>query len=98
MPERRRNARRSIPGFCSASAALSEARRAWRSVLLISTGASSLRIAVDAIEGPHVIALLLSRLALLIVGLGIGFRLGRKRRGGRSRCADSQHAKELTTA
>src|SRR3954468_7586699 len=64
-PERRRNARRSRPPLCSDSAALSEVRRAWRSLLLISTGASSARVAVDAIERLHVIGFFVSRLALL---------------------------------
>src|SRR3954468_10080932 len=41
MPERRKKVRRSRPPpFWSASVALSELRRAWRPVLLISTGAS----------------------------------------------------------
>src|SRR3954447_3109679 len=98
-PERRRNARRSRPPpLWSANAAPSDERRAWRSLLLISTGASSGRIAVDAIERLHVIGFPVTRLALLIVGFGIGFRLDRaKRRRCRCRCAGASQAKELTT-
>src|SRR5947207_14442236 len=99
-PERRRNARRSRPPpFCSDSAALSEVRRAWRSLLLISTGASSARVAVDAIERLHVIGFPVPCLALLIVGLGVGLRLrGAKRRGCHGGRSSSEHAKKGTTS
>src|SRR5947207_7907862 len=99
-PERRRNARRSRPPpFCSDSAALSEVRRAWRSLLLISTGASSARVAVDAIERLHVIGFPVSCLALLIVGFGVGFRFPcAERRGRRDGRACSEHAKKFTTS
>src|SRR5437763_1764445 len=83
-PERRRKLRRSrAPCDWSLASAASEPRRAWRSVLLISMSASSTRIPVDPIERLHVGGVrLVARLALLVVGLGVGVRLDRERPGG----------------
>src|SRR4051794_26339162 len=101
-PERRRKSRRSRrPLDWSASAAASLPWRAWRSVLLISTAASLFRrIAVDAVKGFYVIGFFVTRLALLLVVLGIGGRDGRKRPGA-DRCnarACRHRAEEVATA
>ena len=65
----------------SLAKAASEPRCLSRSVLLISTVPPSARITVDAIKGLHVIGFLVARLALLIVGLAVGYGLGRERNG-----------------
>src|SRR5215204_3960441 len=75
-PDRRRKERRLMPPEeLPANAAASCPRRASRSVLLISTVRLPL-VAVDAIEGLHVISDLITRLRLRIFFL---------LRGGRSR-------------
>src|SRR5262245_44584652 len=60
---------------------------------------SSARIPVDPIEGLHVLGFLVTRLAFLVVALGVCASFTRERSGRRSRdgrtCA--QRAKELTT-
>src|SRR5438874_6233561 len=62
-------------------------------------GGSSARIPVDPIEGLHVLGFPVTRLALLVVALGIGARFTGERPGYRDRNgrAGAQRAKELTT-
>src|SRR5208337_2299883 len=73
-------------------------RPAWRCVLLISTGASSAGIAIDAIEGLYFVGLAIVGLSLLIVALGV--RMGALHKGdrgcGRKCRAGAQRAKEIT--
>src|SRR5262249_37655758 len=58
----------------------------------------SARIPVDPIEGLHVFRFLVTRLAFLIVALGVGARRAGERRGSRGRCARAERAKKLATA
>src|SRR6516225_4015939 len=70
-PDRRSNVRRSMPAV-EAGVAANAPRWTGRCVLLISTGASSARVAVDAIVGLHVLGLAIAGLSLLIAGLSVG--------------------------
>src|SRR6516225_6294902 len=57
----------------------------------------SARIAVDAIIGLDLVALLVAWLALLVVGLAVGLCFGRERSDRTGRGTGAEHAKELTT-
>src|SRR5262249_62211581 len=57
----------------------------------------SARIPVDPIEGLHVFRFLVTRLAFLIVALGVGARRAGEQRGSRGRCARAERAKKLAT-
>ena len=97
-PDRRRNVRRSRPLECVASVAASVPRRAWRSVRLISTGASSGlgRITVHAIVGLHVIGFPVTGFSFFIVGLAVrlgggGERSSPRRRRRRRQAREGSH-------
>src|SRR5712691_1799296 len=97
-PERRKKDRRSRPPFdIPCSAAESAPRRTGRSDLRISMIASSARIPINAVVGLHVLGLLVTRLAFLIVGFRIGpsGRCERARGGCRDTRAGAERAKEI---
>jgi len=97
-PDRRRNVRRSRRPSTSLAITTAAPRDFWRSVLLISTIVSSARIRVDAIEGLHVIAFLISSLPLFIGRFVIGIRVVQKERHAcRRRSGDAKSMQELTS-
>src|SRR5262245_18753662 len=98
-PERRRKARRSRPPSARPCSALASApRRTWRCVRLINMGGLSFRwIAIDAIIGLDVGRIrIVSRLALFLVGLGVGARFTGQRHGGGRSASAAERAQEFT--
>src|SRR6185312_626719 len=100
-PERRRKVRRSRPPLdWPASAAESLPRRASRSVRLISTAASLLRVgvAIDAVEFLDVIGFPITGFPLFLVVFAIGFRRRCERGDGCDTGARTDRSQKITAA